>query len=216
MKAMAFNGSPRRNWNTAKLLDGALAGLREEGFETERIDLRNVNFRGCFSCFSCKQKDSPLYGKCIIKDALADIIARAEEADVLLFGSPIYFSEVSSDMRALMERMIFSHFAYDAEQPGLWPRKTACGLLYTMNQPDENQYAKRLQDSVGSFCDAVFASTDVFYAVDTCQFADYSRYVCNVYDPEKKAARLAAFSEEEARAQEFGRMLARRAKEMEK
>ena len=56
MKAIAINGSPRRNWNTDTLLKKALKGADSVGAETELIHLYNLNFKGCNSCFFCKIK----------------------------------------------------------------------------------------------------------------------------------------------------------------
>jgi multimeric flavodoxin WrbA len=54
MKVMAFNGSPRKKWNTATLLANALKGAVTQGTETELIHLYELNFKGCISCFACK------------------------------------------------------------------------------------------------------------------------------------------------------------------
>jgi multimeric flavodoxin WrbA len=56
MKLMAFNGSPRKNWNTAMLLEKVLEGARSAGADTELIHLYDLNYKGCMSCFSCKKK----------------------------------------------------------------------------------------------------------------------------------------------------------------
>ena len=56
MKVIAFNGSPRKNWNTAMLLEKALEGAKSEGAETELIHLYDLNYNGCISCFACKTK----------------------------------------------------------------------------------------------------------------------------------------------------------------
>jgi len=59
MKVMAFNGSPRKKWNTATLLEKALEGASSKGAETELIHLYDLNYKGCISCFSCKMKNHP-------------------------------------------------------------------------------------------------------------------------------------------------------------
>jgi multimeric flavodoxin WrbA len=62
MKIMAFNGSPRKEWNTAALLKKALEGASSQGAETELVHLYDSNYKGCISCFACKEKGgkSPL------------------------------------------------------------------------------------------------------------------------------------------------------------
>jgi multimeric flavodoxin WrbA len=68
MKVIAINGSPRKNKNTATLLNKALEGAASQGSETELIHLYDLNFKGCISCFSCKLKSGKNYGKCALKD----------------------------------------------------------------------------------------------------------------------------------------------------
>ena len=63
MKIIALNGSPRKNWNTALLLENALKGAKDAGAETEMVHLYDINFKGCISCFLCKRQNSKYYGK---------------------------------------------------------------------------------------------------------------------------------------------------------
>ncbi len=76
MKVIAFNGSPRKTWNTAMLLEEALEGAASQGAETELFHLYDLNFKGCKSCFGCKIKDGKSYGKCIVKDDLVPILKK--------------------------------------------------------------------------------------------------------------------------------------------
>ena len=55
MKILAINGSPRKTWNTAQMLESALAGCRDAGAETKLVHLIDLNFKGCISCFGCKR-----------------------------------------------------------------------------------------------------------------------------------------------------------------
>ena len=59
MKVIGINGSPRKRWNTATLVQDALDGAAEAGAETELVNLYDLDFRGCTSCFSCKRVDAP-------------------------------------------------------------------------------------------------------------------------------------------------------------
>ena len=67
---MAFNGSPRKKWNTATLLEKALEGAASQGAKTELIHLYDLNYKGCISCFACKTKGGKSYGRCAVKDDL--------------------------------------------------------------------------------------------------------------------------------------------------
>ena len=91
MNVIAFNGSPRKKWNTATLLGKALEGAASQGAETELIHLYDLNFKGCKSCFACKTKGGKSYGRCAVKDDLTPIFKRVEEVDAVVFGSPNYF-----------------------------------------------------------------------------------------------------------------------------
>ena len=67
-KVIGINGSPRMNWNSSKMLDSALKGASEAGYETKRIDLYRLNYTGCRSCFACKRLGSPGFGRCAVAD----------------------------------------------------------------------------------------------------------------------------------------------------
>ena len=93
MKIIFINGSPRKTWNTATLLSKAMEGAVSEGAETELIQLYDLSYKGCNSCFDCKVKDGKSYGKCDVTDDLMQILGRIAEADALILGSPIYLGE---------------------------------------------------------------------------------------------------------------------------
>ena len=101
MKVVAFNGSPRRNGNTIILLNEIFKILEREEIETEMIQLGNKTVHGCTACGKCKEiKD----GKCHIKnDHLNMCIKKMEEADGILLGSPVYFADVSPEVKALID-----------------------------------------------------------------------------------------------------------------
>ena len=90
MYVIAINGSPRKNGNTATLLNKALEGASSQGATTELINLYDLNFKGCVSCFACKLKGGKSYGKCDYKDDLTPVLEKVESADAVLLGSPIY------------------------------------------------------------------------------------------------------------------------------
>src|SRR5512135_1706770 len=112
MKAIAVNGSPRKKWNTATLLEKAIEGAVSEGAKAEWVHLYDLSYKGCISCFACKTRDGKSYGKCAVKDALTPILESAGSADVLLFGSPIYFGTATGEIRSFMERLLFPYSLY--------------------------------------------------------------------------------------------------------
>jgi len=111
MKVVALNSSARKDGNTAILINTVFDELKKEGIETEMIQLAGQPIQGCIACYKCfKNKDR----RCSVKkDVLNDLIARMEPAEGILLGSPTYFSDVTSSMRAFIERCGFVARAND-------------------------------------------------------------------------------------------------------
>ena len=103
MKAIAVNGSPRKGWNTDMLLQQALKGAADAGAETELIQLSDLKFSGCRSCFACKRAGAET-GRCMWKDDLQPVFDKMLAADAVFMGSPIYLGNVSGMMYCLASR----------------------------------------------------------------------------------------------------------------
>ncbi len=102
MKVVAFNGSARKDGNTALLLKRVLNVLEAEGIETELVQLAGENIRGCNACRTCYETKNK---RCIIEDdKVNEYIAKMVEADGILLGSPTYFSMMTPEMKALIDR----------------------------------------------------------------------------------------------------------------
>lgn len=102
MKVVAFNGSPRKGGNTENLIKKVLEPIESAGIATETVRIGGKKVHGCTACQECfSNKD----GKCIIdNDFVNDCIARMVEADGIILGSPTYFANVSTEMKALIDR----------------------------------------------------------------------------------------------------------------
>jgi multimeric flavodoxin WrbA len=192
MKIIAFNGSPRKKWNTATLLNKALEGAVTQGAETELIHLYDLNYKGCISCFACKTKGGKSYGKCPIQDDLAPVFKKVEEADAIILGSPIYLGRVTGEMGAFMDRLIFQYSVYSNPSQSLFPHKIPTGFIYTMNATEEQ--VKELGYSqqfaiIENMLRRIFGEAETLSSLDTYQFDDYSKMVAPRFDPEKKAQR---------------------------
>ena len=137
MKVLAFNGSPRKKWNTATLLEKALEGAASQGAETELVHLYDLDFKGCTSCFACKLKGGKSYGKCAMNDGLTPVLDKLANADALLLGSPIYFGTVTGEMRSFMERLLFPYLTYTRPPGSLFERKISTAFIYTMNVSED-------------------------------------------------------------------------------
>lgn len=102
MKVIAFNGSARKEGNTAVLLNLVLDELKAEGIETEMYPLAGKPIQGCIACMKCFEKKNQ---RCNVdKDVVNECIQKMIEADGILLGSPTYFADVSASMKALIER----------------------------------------------------------------------------------------------------------------
>lgn len=190
MKIIAINGGPRKNKNTATLLNKALEGAASQGAETEIIHLYDQNYKGCISCFACKMKNGKSYGKCGFKDDLTPIIEKVANADAIILGSPIYFESVTGVMRSFLERFMFPYSIYAPGYPSLFGRKIQTGFIYTMNITNEQMkdlgYKQGLKSSEMAM-KRLFGSFESLIVNDTYQFDDYSKYVVTVFDEKKKA-----------------------------
>ena len=192
MKVIAFNGSPRKEWNTATLLGKALEGAKSRGAQTELIHLYELYYKGCISCFACKVKNGPSYGKCAVKDDLAQIFAKVEQADALIFGSPVYLESVTGEMHSFLERLVFQYLTYTDPPASLCPKQIQTGFIYTMGVTEEmfNQVGySHFMDLISMFLTRVFGHSQRLCCFDTLQFDDYSKYVATRFDPAKKARR---------------------------
>lgn len=192
MKVLAFNGSPRKNWNTAILLNKALEGAASQGAETELVHLYDLTYKGCMSCFACKMKEGKSYGKCAVKDDLAPILKKVEEADAIILGSPIYFGTATAEMRAFMERLLYPYLVYDINPSNLFKKRISAGFIYTMgatgSQMKELGYEQHFMFGE-MFMKHIFGVSESLIVTDTYQFDDYSKYVATLFNAEEKARR---------------------------
>jgi multimeric flavodoxin WrbA len=102
MKVVAFNGSARKDGNTAILINNVLQELEKEGIGTELIQLAGKKIRGCLACMECfENKDQRCANK---TDVLNECLEKMVEADGIILGSPTYFSNVSTEIKALIDR----------------------------------------------------------------------------------------------------------------
>lgn len=111
MYALAINGSPRKGGNTEILLNAVLNPLQQSGWDTEYIQIGGKNIRGCLACNKCFEKKD---GQCIVKtDIFNEVMGKMLQADALILGSPTYFTDVSAEMKALLDRSGYVAYAND-------------------------------------------------------------------------------------------------------
>lgn len=192
MKIIAVNGSPRKGKNTAVMCESFLAGAASVGpeVETELINLSDLNFKGCISCFGCKRKDGGTYGKCIVRDDLYPVLEKISMADAIAFGSPVYFGDVTGMMRCFFERLLFPFSSYEKDYRKIAPKRMPIAMIYTMNVTEDDMKLSGY-DIQFSFIEskiaAIFSKPETLYAFNTYQFSDYSKYVSEGFSEEEKA-----------------------------
>ena len=181
MKALFINGGPRKNWSTAKMLESAMKGAAEAGAETELIHLFDYSFHGCRSCLACKLKNAKTGGVCLIRDDLRPILEKTHEADVIVIGSPIYFSYPTGVTRAFLERLMFPVLSYNPTPAGEDEPKrlVPTAMIYTMGA------MKEMTEEVGyplilgeneRFLKQLFGYSETLCTYNSYQFGDYARY----------------------------------------
>ncbi|MDD5439813.1 MAG: flavodoxin family protein [Candidatus Omnitrophica bacterium] len=120
MKVLGIVASPRKGKLTDKLVDSALGGLKDGGFDIEKIYLSDVSIKPCAGCLKCQAT-----GRCILEDDFYQVSEKLRAADVVVFGSPTYFSGVTSMAKALIDRgfSMFKENAFGLEYRYKKPRK---------------------------------------------------------------------------------------------
>ncbi len=123
MKVVAFNGSPRKEGNTYHLLTHVLKELEKEGIETELVHLKGP-LRGCIACGRCFEKKD---GRCAQEgDMINSCIEKMAEADGILLGSPTYFSDLTPELKALIDR---AGFVAKANEGGMFRHKVGAAVV---------------------------------------------------------------------------------------
>jgi multimeric flavodoxin WrbA len=116
LKAIAINGSPRPGGNTEIMLKKVLEPLEAAGWSTEYLRIGGKAVRGCTACMQCVEKRN---GRCIIEgDGINDCLEKMYAADAIILGSPTYFADVTSELKALIDRAGFVALANDGAFSG--------------------------------------------------------------------------------------------------
>lgn len=191
MKVFAVNASPRKNMNTSALLESFLSGASFAGAETKIINLYDYNFKGCIECYGCKLLGGASYGKCAARDEISPVLAEISDADIVVFGSPIFFADVSGELRSFMERLLYPYSAFIKDAPRtIAPKNIRTAFIYTMNADEtvmeKLNYPALLQPLQNSTQRVFGYKPEVMYSCFTYQYKDYSKYACSFWDESKK------------------------------
>ncbi|NBK99955.1 MAG: flavodoxin family protein [Erysipelotrichia bacterium] len=212
MKVIGVNGSPRKSGNTVGLLQNTLNGAQSKGAQTELVNLYDLDYKGCTACFACKKKNSQCNGICVMKDDLTDVLKRLLKCDYILLGSPIFFGNVTGEMKSFLERLLFPNHSYNLGPPSVFGGKIASGFIYTMNVTEEQaklmNYEAIFQKNK-KLMRIFHGDSEVLVSYDTYQFDDYSKYDASKYDLARKTKmKLEQFPADCQRAFEMGVRLA--------
>jgi len=138
MKIVCISGSPRKNGNCITMMQEIVNIAEKANAEIQNINLNQLNYKGCQACMSCKTGKED----CVLDDDLKDVLTAIKDCDVVALASPVYFGEVTAQMKGLIDRM----YAYlvpnfkTAETPGrIAPGKTVICIL-PQGQPDEKMF----------------------------------------------------------------------------
>jgi len=183
-KIMIIDGGPRKNFNTASMLQKFAEGAQSisSDVDVKTIRLYDMDYKGCMSCMVCKIKGKAS-NICKFKDALTPILEEISQADGMALGSPIYFGQITGQMQAFLERLAFPWLSYN-DYSMTAPKRMPVVLMETMNGTPE----KNNSQGYGSmeYCiTAALGEPQKLIAYNTYQVKNYERF------------ELASFSEEE-------------------
>lgn len=116
MRALAINGSPRKGGNTEILLEHVLEPLDQAGWDTELVQVGGRGLRGCLACGQCMKKKDMQCSQ--TKDIFNEVMGKMALADAMILGSPTYFTDVTAELKALLDRSGFVALANDCAFAG--------------------------------------------------------------------------------------------------
>ncbi len=128
-KIMIIDGGPRKNFNTASMLQKFAEGASSvsDQIEVKTVRLYDMDYKGCMSCMACKVKGKAS-NVCKYRDELTPVLEEIAEADGLVLGSPIYFGDVTGQMRTFLERLAFPWLSYN-DYSLTAPKRMPVGLM---------------------------------------------------------------------------------------
>ena len=185
-KIIIIDGGPRKNFNTAQMLQKFAEGASavSDQIEVKTVRLYGMDYKGCMSCMACKIKGKAS-NVCKYKDALTPILEEIAQSDGLVMGSPIYFGDVTGLMRTFLERLAFPWLSYN-DYSMTAPKRMPVVLMETMNGTPERNNSQGY-GSMEYCISAALGEPEHLIAYNTYQVKNYDRY------------ELAGFSEEAKR-----------------
>ena len=163
MLVLGVMGSPRKQGNTARLMQDALNGAAAAGAATRMIYLTDLRMKGCQGCYACKQAGAQ-YGRCILQDDMTPLYREIEAAQAVIFGSPVYFGAMTAELKMVIDRL----FAYiTLDMTSLLPEGKGCGLIFTQNQRDPAMFEWHFLMTARILTFIGFNAPEILVSVDT-------------------------------------------------
>lgn len=205
---MIIDGGPRKNFNTASMLQKFAEGASSMGEEIEvkTVRLYGTDYKGCMSCMACKVKGRAS-NVCKYKDALTPILEDIAQADGLVLGSPIYFGDITGQMRAFLERLAFPWLSYN-DYSLTAPKRMPVVLMITMNgTPERNNNAG--YGSMEHCIAAALGEPQHIIAYNTYQVKNYANFeLAGFSETAKRQYRDEHWEQDLQRAYDAGRSMA--------
>ncbi len=207
-KIMIIDGGPRKNFNTASMLQAFAEGAKsvDNEIEVKTVRLYDIDYKGCMSCMACKIKGK-VSNVCKFKDALTPILEEIAQADGLVLGSPIYFGQITGQMQAFLERLAFPWLSYN-DYSMTAPKKMPVVLMETMNGLPENNNSQGY-GSLEYCITAALGQPEHINAYNTYQVKSYDRFELASFSEEsKRQYREDNWEKDLQKAREAGRKMA--------
>ena len=179
------------------MLKEVMKGAESAGAETELVNLFDIDFKGCTGCCICKLDNKEYFAHCAVNDGLKPLLERIEKTDIIVLGSPVYYGNLSGQMRSFTDRLLFQYLDYGATSSGPKPKEFRTALVVTMNVNSKVSVERGFDDTMKNFADIIghtLGACELFMLTDTVMFDDYSKYVYLMDDKEEKANRMEKIS----------------------
>ena len=207
-KIMIIDGGPRKNFNTASMLQKIAegAGSVSDEIEVKTVRLYGLDYKGCMSCMACKIKGKAS-NVCKFKDALTPVLEEIAEADGLVLGSPIYFGDVTGQMRTFLERLAFPWLSYN-DYSMTAPKRMPVILVETMNGTPERNNSQGY-GSMEYCINTALGEPERLIAYNTYQVKNYDRFeLASFSEAAKRQYRDEHWEQDLQKAYEAGRRMA--------
>lgn len=143
MKIVSLLGSPRQRSNSSIIAERFCTTAKEFGAQVRTFVLNDLNFRGCQGCYACKTK----LDRCALEDDMTEVLEAVRETDILVLASPVYYWDVSAQMKGFLDRtfsFLVPDFITSPKKSRLEPGKKLVFIL-AQNNPDKNSFANIFQ-----------------------------------------------------------------------